>query len=356
VAEPVGVLLAQQLGVPVAYLNPGAGCVNGMVQPSSVPGCISANPQGFTPGLLINSHTAQIQSTVFPVQSWYNSLQVKVDKHTSHGLQMGGAFTWGKSLDDSSSSFASDNYANNPSAITPYYDFAVTKGLSDFNVTRNLVIYGLYTIPTPASFHGAESVIAGGWGIGANFEASDGIPLWPLMVAGDSVGMDITGAYAIPQLVPGCQQALTSTARSGALQYLNVACYTLPTAPSMAYYNGSGTPGTAGYNPGCDKTYAYPTCVNLLGNDSRNIVIGPGLVNLDFSVTKDTHIRRISETANLQFRAEIFNILNRTNYAFPSAGNLGSLGTDGSPVSSFGILTNTQSPNREVQFALKLIF
>jgi hypothetical protein len=94
----------------------------------------------------------------------------------------------------------------------------------------------------------------------------------------------------------------------------------------------------------------------MLGNDPRNNVIGPGLINLDFSVTKDNYIKRISETANLQFRAEIFNIANHPNYAFPVANNLGSLDTNGAPVANFGTLTKTQSSERQVQFALKLIF
>jgi hypothetical protein len=364
------------LGLPIGYLNPapsgtpitgGPGsvqtsCINGF--PSSQGSCISMN-NGITSGLLINSNVAQIQSSLFDAQSWYNSLQVRVDKRLSHGLTMGGSFTWGKSFDTSSSSFASDNYANNPSAITPWWDLPnKTKGLSDFNVTRSLSINGLYTIPTPQSWHGLMAGAASGWGIGANFLMSDGIPLWPLMVAGDSVGMLNGGPYDIPNLVPGCQQALTSTYRQ-TMQYINPSCYTLPTAPSMAFYNGSGTIGQPGYNPGCDPqvnkktgvpTFPYPECVNLLGNDPRNVLIGPGLINLDLSVTKDTYIHRISESADLQFRAEFFNLPNRTNYAFPAAGNLGSLNQNGSPVANFGIVSNTQSPNREIQFALKFIF
>jgi hypothetical protein len=308
-----------------------------------------SNNNGIVPGLLINSHTAQIQSTIFPVQTWYDALQVKVDKRMSHGFQVGGSFTWGKSFDTSSSSFASDNYSNNPSAITPWFDMSINRGLSDFNVTRNLSINALWRVPTPASFHGPLGYIAGGWGLGANFEVSDGIPLWPLMVAGDSVGMDITGAYSIPDFVPGCQATNPSTGRTGALQYINPACYTLPTAPSLAYYN-------APQPLGCDKSFAYPTCVNLLGHDPRNAIIGPGLINLDFSVTKDNYIKKISETANLQFRAEFFNITNRVNYAPPIANNLGSLNPDGTVAQNFGILTQTQVPMREIQFALKLIW
>jgi hypothetical protein len=204
--------------------------------------------------------------------------------------------------------------------------------------------------------------VAGGWGVGANFEASDGIPLWPLMV-NETVGMLNGGAYDIPDLVPGCNQVLPGS-RTGALAYLNPKCYVLPQAPSQAFYNGSGTIGTAGYIPGCDPqpnnsgvpTQPFPNCINLLGNDPRNDVIGPGLINLDFSVTKDTHITKIRETANLQFRAEIFNIANHPNYQFPGTKQLTPLDASGGPVPNFGTFTTTQSPERQIQFALKLIW
>jgi hypothetical protein len=322
-----------------------------------------SNNNGIVPGLLINSHTAQIQSTLFNVQSWYNSLQVKVDKRVSHGLMIGGAFTWGKSFDTSSSSFASDNYSNNPSAVTPWYDMSINKGLSDFNVTRNLQINGLYAVPTPASFHGPLAWVAGGWGLGANFEVSDGIPLWPLMVADDSLGMNITGAFAIPDFVPGCQATNTSTGRRGALQYINPACYILPVAPDAAYFNAPkplGCDTSPNSAPGYAATVAAGgsplTCVNLLGHDPRNAILGPGLINLDYSMVKDNHIKKLGENFNVQFRAEFFNVLNRVNYAPPIANNLGSLNGDGTVGHNFGILTKVQVPNREIQFALKMIW
>jgi len=342
--------------------------MNGVVNASTGQGCVSAN-NGITPGLLINSNTAQFQSSVFMAQSWYNALQIKVDKKVSYGLRVGGTFTWQKSFDTSSSSFASDNYANNPSAITPWWDQSIDKGLSDFNVTKNLTFNVLYTVPTPASFHGVLREAAEGWGIGANFEASTGIPLWPLLTD-ESVGMLNGGPYNIPDLVPGCQQVNSDWRKT--LQYLNPDCYVLAVAPSQAFYNGNGgnpqSPGFAGFNPGCDDNARlnlapgtasaknHLTCVNMLGNDPRNAVIGPGLINLDLSVTKDTHIRKISETANLQFRAEFFNIANHPNYAFPVANNLTSLNADGTEGNNFGLLTKTQSSERQIQFALKLIW
>jgi len=230
----------------------------------------------------------------------------------------------------------------------------------------------LYTVPTPASFHGFLRSASEGWGIGANFEAATGIPLWPLIV-NDALGMYGGGPYDIPDLASGCQQVNTGYRQS--LNYLNGACYIIPNAPSQTFFNGTTgvSPSSPAYNPGCDsgktyKSYIAPApgglgftgstlaCFNLLGNDPRNAVIGPGLINLDFSVTKDTHIRRISETADMQFRAEFFNIANHVNYQFPVAGNLSPIDNTGAAIPGFGTLSTTQSPERQIQFALKFIY
>jgi hypothetical protein len=168
---------------------------------------------------------------------------------------------------------------------------------------------------------------------------------------------------AIPDLVPGCQLTNTSSGRHGILQYINPNCFTNAIAPSAAFFN-------AAQPKGCDQSFftTYTTknptlpplnpltCINLLGNLPRNTVIGPGLINLDFSVIKDNHIKKLGEVFNIQFRAEAFNLLNRANFAPPPTGNLEPINSTGAPVGGFGQLTTLQIPNREIQFALKVIF
>jgi hypothetical protein len=306
---------------------------------------------------LINPNVTLIQSTIFQAQSWYESAQLNVEKRMSHGVQIQGAFTWGKSIDTSSSSFAGDNYANNITPTIPWWDLSITKGPSDFSVTRNLVINGLWQIPAPSSLSGPLAGFAKGWGLGAVFEASDGTPLWVLDgIEGDPMGQLNGEPMAIPDYVSGCNVSNTSTGRHGGLQYINPSCFINAVAPNAAFFNAAPPFG-------CDKTFATGsmsplTCINLLGNLGRNTVIGPGLLNLDFSAVKDTYIRKVSESFDLQFRAEFFNILNRTNFAAPDANNLEALQADGTPAPNFGVLTSTlpAAPNREIQFALKLIW
>lgn len=172
---------------------------------------------------------------------------------------------------------------------------------------------------------------------------------------------------AIPDLVPGCQTTNTSTGRHGNLQYINPACFINAVAPSAAFFNaaqpkGCDTAFISNYAGLQAKNPSLPslsplTCINLLGNLPRNGIIGPGLINLDFSMVKDNHINRFGEAFNLQFRAEMFNVMNRANFAPPPTNNLEPLNADGTPNNNFGQLApNLQTPNREIQFALKLVW
>ena len=118
---------------------------------------------------------------------------------------------------------------------------------------------------------------------------------------------------------------------------------------------------TAG--PGC--TPSNVNCyLGQLGNEGRNVLRGPSLDNLDFSIVKDTKVGFLGEAGSVQFRAEFFNILNRTNFSVPSSQGLqvfnGSV-TDTTPFSeapnaSSGLITSTVTNSRQIQFALKILF
>ena len=316
-------------------------------------------PTGIVPNTMVNPFIpGLILSTAFFSKSSYNSLQVNYAKKMSHGLQYEASFTWQKSFDNSSGSFAGDNYSSNPTAATPFWDGAITRGLSDFNITRNLTFNWLYNIPAPKAFGGPAGWIARGWGVGGLLELSDGVPMWPLgdLANADPLGQNNSEPMDVPSLAPGCTPG--NAVQPGNLQYLKPSCFIYPLAPSQAFWNAncntttfgptgpSGTPASFGYNP--------LTCTNLLGNLPRNAIIGPGLFNIDMSVVKDNRIAKFGENFNIQFRAEFFNILNRTNFAAPTD-NLDVL--DPTAVDGFGVIDQaTQVPMREIQFSLKLVW
>lgn len=296
------------------------------------------------PGHLINSNVAVIQTTLWQSMSYYNALQVQVSKQMSHGLQIGGSFTWSKTMDNSSGSTAGDNFSSNVTPTTPWWNLRLTRGLSDFNVGRNLVINVLYEIPVRASFTGPVGFITKGWQLGTILEASDGVPVWPLDgLEGDPMGQLNSEPLAIPDRLggAGCSSLINP---GNPNQYIKAQCLVNAQAPSQAFYNAN-----------CDKSFPFPTCINLLGNLGRNTIIGPGLVNVDFSAAKNTKVPKISETFNIQFRAEFFNVLNHPNFA-PPVNNLEAIDATGTPVPGFGQITNLQVPSREIQFALKFIW
>jgi len=304
----------------------------------------------FIPGLIL--------STAFFSQSQYRSLQVKYARKMSRGLQYEVSFTWQRSLDNSSGSFAGDNYSSNPTAATPWWDGAITRGFSDFNIGRNLTFNWLYNVPTPKSFGGPAGWIARGWGVGGLLELSDGAPIWPLGgLNTDPLGQNNSEPMDVLSLAPGCTPK--NVVQSGNLQYLRPECFTYPLAPNQAFATANCNQTPALGPKGATGTLASfgldpLTCTNLLGNVPRNSIIGPGLFNIDMSVIKDNHIAKFGENFDIQFRAEFFNILNRTNFQAPTD-NI--VNMDPLQVDSFGVIDqNTQVPMREIQFALKIVF
>jgi hypothetical protein len=129
----------------------------------------------------------------------------------------------------------------------------------------------------------------------------------------------------------------------------------------MAFWNANCTPAPpsaqtpSGVPP---VQVSFPQCYNLRGNAGRNILIGPGITDLDFSVFKNNRIPRISENFNLQFRMEIFNIMNHPNFAPPGPGDGNSdiFAPNGAPSGLAGALQRTTIAERQIQFAIKISF
>ena len=89
--------------------------------------------------------------------------------------------------------------------------------------------------------------------------------------------------------------------------------------------------------------------ITLFGNSARRVGRGPGSTDFDFSLFKNF---RIKERANVQFRAEAFNLTNTPTFFLPSASNAAlSLGSP-----NFGKLASSSATGRQVQFGLKINF
>jgi hypothetical protein len=102
------------------------------------------------------------------------------------------------------------------------------------------------------------------------------------------------------------------------------------------------------------QCFAAPQPATRLGDSGRNIAIGPGLTNLDLAIFKNNYVR--NEQVNIQFRAELFNGFNHTNFAVPNRTAAQIFTQTFSPVTTAGLLTTTSTTSRQIQLAVKFIF
>jgi hypothetical protein len=302
-------------------------------------------------GTRINPNFGSFRYLFWSTGANYNGLAFSVQKRLSHGLQFQGSYTYSKAMDNSSATIAGDTFSN---SITSWFWFApqISHAVSDFNVTHSAVINGIWQVPTPRSFHGRVAAVLGGWEVGGILKMNSGIPTTPV-IGGDPLGVQNGGsdAFALPNIKAGCDPVnhnFKSSPGGVFLGYVNVNCFDLPRAPASLLSQCTAYP----------KDYKGQTdsCQNLLGNGGRNSIVGPSLVNLDFSVFKNNYIRRISESFNLQFRAEFFNVLNHANFAPPLPFSTGALFNQDGSLAGGGGLDHLVTDPRDIQLALKVIW
>jgi len=269
----------------------------------------------------LNPNFGRINSTLWQASSFYHALQADVAKRVSHGVELHGAYTWGKSIDTLSATAADDAFPNGLFNQL-FFDQRTTRGLSDFNVAQTLVLSFTWELPSVDRNSRVFTWAASGWQFGGLYKASSGQPFTPIL-GGDPAGMKLDETSELPNRLagPGCS---TLTNPGNPNHYIKTQCLAFPGA-------------------------------NKWGNLGRNTLIGPGVCKLDMSVFKNNRIRRISENFNAQFRAELFNVLNRSNFASPTD-NSTVFDQSGNPISSAGLITSTQTTSRQIQFALKLIW
>ena len=272
-------------------------------------------------GTKINPAFGGIRQLTWGDNSFYDSLQTRVQKRFSHGFQLVGSFTWAKSIDGYSSSSFPTTFQTSVSTL--FINRKLNRGPSDFNVGRTLVINGLWELPKLASASGLVKSVANGWELGGVFQANDGLPFTPL-ISGDATGQLSGGTYDVPNRVVG--QACTQLVNPGnPSHYINTGCY------------------------------SFPVPATLLGNAGRNSIIGPGIVEMDASILRNFALPFISEASRLQFRAEAFNLANRANFEPPVPNNK-LFSASGAAIANAGVITSTSTTSRQLQFALKLIW
>lgn len=227
--------------------------------------------------------------------SSYNALWVTANQRYRRGLVFNASYTWSKSLDYTSLSSAGIVVQNS-------YDLRGDRGLSDFDARHRVVVSAIYELP----FRG--NPFLDGWQLSGIFQVQSGNPV--NIVTSDSTFNGV--ANTLRPDVTGPINIIGSVER---------------------WFD------TSVFTP-----------VARFGNLGRNVVIGPGFNNTDFSITKNI---TLGERLSSQFRAEFFDLFNHANLGQP--GNV--VGAPG-----FGRITRTRfstgesGSSRQVQLAVKLVF
>src|SRR5215831_17727670 len=259
--------------------------------------------------------------------SSYNALQVDVSRRLSKGLSFRGVYTYSKALDDGDS-LNQTTAANAPGLVANPYNLRADKGLATFNATNLAVLNALYDLPFGqgqrylSDSTGWKGHLLSGWSLGSIVTLQSGFPLTPQLSYNPSNNGDTRNPVR-PFLNPNFQGPLVL---GNANQWFNPQAF-----------------------------LALPANSGFYGNAGRDVIPGPGLATWDFSVLKAT---TLTERFQLQFRAEIFNLLNRANFNTlnlivftpPTASN---------PTAVSGTaaaITGTSTTARQVQFGLKLLW
>ena len=241
--------------------------------------------------------------------SSYNALQVDVNHRFSSGFSLRGVYTRSKTIDDGDSLNATTS-GGEPALASNPFDLRADRGLGNFDVRNVGVINASWALP-----FGAKKRY-GGWTVNTIVTLQGGFPFTPQLSYNPSNNGDT---------------------RNPVRPFVN---------PAFSGPIILGTPAQW-FNPAA--FLAPPSASGFYGNLGRDTLEGPGLATWDLSLLKDTHLR---EKLNLQFRAELFNLLNRANFNTPNAVTFTPTGV--SPTA--GVITSTSTTSRQVQFGLKLLW
>jgi len=255
--------------------------------------------------------------------SWYHSLQIRFQKRTSHNLSFEGNYTFSKATDDSSAganAWVGNLQFDNPQVLD---NLKAEHGIGSNDATHRFTMAVIYDLPfgrgrwIGGGMNRVADAIVGGWSLDGFITLQSGQPIAIQM--------------ASPLLADGNQRP-------------NVTCSNLRTG--ISYYEAAAT-GQPYLNTDC---FADPGD-QVPGNAPRHFsnLRGPGIRNLDLSLSKEFEIR---EDMKLQIRAEMFNATNTPRFAFPNAG----WGNEG-----FGLVESTASGSsggtfRKMQFGARFQF
>ncbi|MDR3793812.1 MAG: TonB-dependent receptor [Terracidiphilus sp.] len=266
----------------------------------------------------------------------YNGMQLKVEKRFSQGLYILESFTWSKAIDYAAQALDGggncSNCGNSIPSVQNIYNWQADRGISAYNHPFINNTTAVWTLPVGKGQKYLSNIgtvannVVGGWQMTGIFQARSGNPLTfayspnTYQQVSALITVDGRNAYRPNQTGP----AVASD--KSYLQYFNVGSFASPAT------DGTATP---------------------FGNSPRNAARGYAYFDVDMGLTKQF---AITEKSHFEFRAEAFNLFNKTNFSDPNTvvPNLGKALTT-STAGTFGEITSSLSA-RVLQMAAKIVF
>ena len=281
-------------------------------------------PAGYPDGALYYPPGAALRNnSVWNTTHWfsegisaYHGFETDVNHHWKNGLQFRGVYTFSKTLDDGdnlNTSVATNSPAFVANPLNPFADY----GRASFDVRHSGVIQASYDLPFGRSRDRSwQKFLIADWQVGGIVTLQSGLPFTPQLSYNPSNDGDTRNPVR-----PSWNPNFTGKVITGGVdQYFNPLAFTQPL---------SGTYGDVG----------------------RNVLQGPSLKQLDFSLAKRWSV---NERLALQFRSEFFNLLNHTNLNTPNP--VVYAAATGGPSPTAGVITSTTTTSRQVQLGLKLLW
>jgi len=258
-------------------------------------------------------------------RSWYNALQLGATKRFSRGLRWQMSYTFANAIDETQGQVGVD--ATNSSVfpqdpIDPRND----RGPADFDVRHVLTMNGTWELPFGAQPTGVAGALARGWQINALGVLRSGVAFSPSIQTGvnwSRSGNVANGAENRPNLRPGVTPE--DIVRGGTNQYFDPNAFVLQ------------PPG-------------------FLGNAGRNMLRGPGFVNVDLSAVRHETWHAAGKHGAIELRVEAFNVFNRANFSIPNRVVFAGAREGEAPLPAAGRITSTVNDARQVQLGVKIKF
>ena len=268
-------------------------------------------------------------------QSFYNSLLLTADTRLTRALSLRFNYTFAKSVDDASSI---------PTSANQQYGLARTldRGVSDFDLRQRVSINYFYNLPSFKAQSGflsrTLSTALGSWRLGGIMSFRTGTPT-TLKISVRRAGYLFSAAR--PNLRPGQSNNPTSGVSIGCNDPITGALVT-PAGEKL---------GTTDLTfDRCAFNVPEP---GTLGNVGRNTMFGPSALSMDMSLQRDFSL---GNNRRLQFRAEMFNVANHTNFRTSTQSGVTVFTGPGRYSTQSGHYFDTATTSRQIQFALRLSF